>query len=121
MSCCCGGDKKLNLLYSCSGSANTGYLADQVWRKLKEAGAGTGTCLSGVGADISGFVVSAQTADDNIILDGCPVGCGRKIFENKDLPFKQIILTDFGVQKGQTEITSEIIDRVTAEVLSRIV
>ena len=120
MSCCCGGDKKLKLLYSCSGSANSGYLADQVWRTLKGSGAGSGTCLAAVGADLSGFLASAKEAEENIIIDGCPVGCGKKIFENKGLPFTQYVVTDFGVEKGKTEITGEVISRVSAEIREKI-
>ena len=120
MSCNCGGDKKLKLLYSCSGSANAGYLADQVWRKLKESGVGAGTCLAGVGADLSGFLASAGEAEENIIIDGCAVGCGKKIFENRGLRYTQYLVTDYGVEKGKTEITREIIDRVTGEIRERI-
>lgn len=118
--CSCGGDCKVTLLYSCSGAANTGYLADQVWRKLMNEGAGSGTCLAAVGADLSGFLKSAQSADRNIVIDGCPVGCGKKIFGNKGLPFTQIVMTDFGVEKGKTEIITEVVDRVAAQVLTKI-
>ena len=120
MSCCCGGDEKLKLLYSCSGSANTGYLADQVWRKLKGSGVGAGTCLAAVGADLSGFLASAEGADENIVIDGCPVGCGRKIFENKGLSCAQYVMTDFGVEKGKTDINQDIIDRVSGEIREKI-
>ncbi|MDA3812534.1 MAG: putative zinc-binding protein [Spirochaetaceae bacterium] len=120
MACSCGNDNVVNLLYSCSGSANTGYLADLVWRNLKKTGVGSGTCLAAVGADLSGFIESAKVADENIIIDGCPVGCGKRIFENKGLPYKQFVITDFGVKKGTTEITPEIISRVTSEVQKQI-
>ena len=77
MSCCCGSEKNVKLLYACSGAANTGALADQVWRKLKGSGVGSGTCLAAVGAD-------------------------------------------YGVEKGKTEITQDIIDRVSHEIQNRI-
>jgi len=35
-------------MYSCSGMANTGLLADQVWRRLVREGKGTGTCLEAI-------------------------------------------------------------------------
>ncbi len=120
MSCCCGNDRKVKLVYSCSGAANTGYLADQVFRKLKAEGIAAGTCLSAVGADLSGFLVSAKESDENIIIDGCKIGCGKKIFENKELPYTQFIVTDFNVEKGKTEITGNVIDRVTKEIMAKI-
>ncbi len=119
-SCSCGGDAATKLIYACSGAANTGYLADQVARKLHAEGTGKMTCLSGVGADISGFIESAKSADKNVVLDGCPVACGKKAFESKGLPFDYFVMTDFGVEKKKTEITVEVIDRVTAEIRGKI-
>ena len=60
--CCCNGKQTANLIYACSGSANTGLLADQVARKLAREGSGKMTCLAGVGAGLSGFLESARTA-----------------------------------------------------------
>lgn len=114
--CNCGKECGVTLLYSCSGAANTGYLADQVWRKMMADNAGAGTCIAAVGADLSGFIKSAAEADRNIIFDGCAVGCGRKMFENKGLPYTQIIMTDFGVVKGKTDITAEVIHDVSSRV-----
>jgi uncharacterized metal-binding protein len=115
-SCSCGGDTTTKLVYACSGAANTGYLADQVARKLNRDGSGDMTCLAAVGANLSGFIESAKSADKNIVIDGCPVGCGKKIFEDHGLPFVHFVTTDFGVEKKKTEITTEVIDRVTAEI-----
>jgi uncharacterized metal-binding protein len=115
-SCSCGGDTTTTLLYACAGAANTGYLADQVARKLNREGAGDMTCLAALGADLSGFIESAKAADKNVVIDGCPVACGKKIFEARQIPFAHYTMTDFGVEKKKTEITQEIIDRVTSEI-----
>lgn len=117
--CCCG-NNGLNLIYSCSGAANTGYLADSVSRKLMKDKIGSMTCLSGLGANISGFIVSAQTATKNIIIDGCPVSCGKKIFERLEIPYKQFIMTNYGVEKGKTEITEKIIENITEQLKKEI-
>lgn len=115
-SCSCGNDSTKTLIYACSGAANTGYLADQVARNLNREGAGDMTCLAAVGADLSGFIESAKAADVNVVIDGCPVSCGKKIFDAKGIPCTQFITTDYGVEKKKTEITQEIIDRVTGEI-----
>lgn len=115
-SCSSGGDSTTKLIYACAGAANTGYLADQVARKLNRDGAGDMTCLVAVGADLSGFIETAKAADKNIVIDGCPVACGKKIFESRDIPFAHFITTDFGVEKKKTEITPEVIDRITSEI-----
>jgi uncharacterized metal-binding protein len=110
MACgCSSADGKTVLLYSCSGAANTGYLADQVTRALAKEGVGKMTCLSAMGAGLSGFLESARGADRNVVIDGCPVGCGKKTFENAGIPFDQFVMTRYGVEKGKTPITGDVI------------
>lgn len=115
MACTCGSGKKTSLVYACSGAANTGLLADQIARKLNAAGLGNMTCLAGLGADLDGFITSAEASDRNIVLDGCAVACGTKIFSKLGLPCQSLILTDFGVKKGETPITAELIDQITGK------
>lgn len=120
--CCRCGDSGLTLLYACSGAANTGLLADRVMRTLSAGGNGKGTCLAAVGADLSGFVESAKGACKNIVLDGCRVACGAKIMERHGLAFEHYVMTDYGVEKGRTEITDELVEsiaeRIAAEALA---
>ena len=118
--CCCGGEDKVTLIYACSGAANTGLLADQVMRVLNKNGAGSSTCLAAMGADLSGFLQSAQNAVKNIVLDGCKVSCGKKIFEKNGIPCEQYIMTDFGVEKGKTQVTEELIETVAADVARKV-
>ena len=112
----CGADQETNLVYACSGAANTGLLADQVMRALIRDKVASGTCLAAVGADMSGFHQSARNATRNLVIDGCAVACGKKIFENKGLPYKHFVMTDFGAEKGKTAITGELIEEVAAQV-----
>jgi uncharacterized metal-binding protein len=77
---------------------------------------GSGTCLAAVGADLSGFIQSAREATRNIVIDGCPVACGKKIFEGKKLPYVHFVMTEFGVEKGKTPITGDLIEEVAAKV-----
>lgn len=114
--CSCGEQQEVNLVYACSGAANTGMLADQVMRALIRDKVASGTCLAAVGADLSGFHQSARNATRNLVIDGCPVACGKKIFENKGLPYVHFVMTDFGAEKGKTAITGEIIEDVAAKV-----
>lgn len=113
--CSCGGNGETNLIYACSGAANTGLLADQVMRTLNRDGVGNSTCLAAMGADLSGFLQSARSATRNIVLDGCKVACGRKIFEKNGLPFNHYVMTDYGVEKGKTAITGDLIEDVAAQ------
>lgn len=74
------------------------------------------TCLAALGAELSGYVESARAADVNIVIDGCPVGCGQKIYAKLGIPCRQVVVTDFGVEKGKTAITDEVIAATTAKV-----
>ena len=116
-SCSCGGesDEKVRLLYACSGAADVGQVADLVARKLDDEEWGGMSCLSGIGADLSGFIESAREAD-NIVTDGCPVGCGRKMFEARGLPFTEIVMTQQGLVKGSSPATSEVVERMAETV-----
>ena len=118
--CCCGSDNKVRLLYACSGAANTGYLADNVSRRLAALGEGKMTCLAAVGAGLSGFVESGRAAGANLVVDGCSVACGKRILENIGIPFRHFTMTDYGVEKGKTEISPQIIEKVAVAVAREI-
>ena len=118
--CCSCGSNDLKLIYSCSGAANTGYLADSVARKLMKDNIGKMTCLAAVGAELSGFVESAKCASQNLVIDGCSVACGKAIFDKANLPYEHFILTDMGVEKGKTEITLDVINNMTEQLIAKI-
>jgi uncharacterized metal-binding protein len=120
MAGCCCGNNGVTLLYACSGAANTGFLADQVARKIRQDGCGKMTCLAAVGAKLSGFIESAKSAAKNIVIDGCPVACEKKIFDGLKLPYDHVILTDFGVEKGKTEITESVINDMTNKIKAKV-
>jgi uncharacterized metal-binding protein len=121
MPCSCGKDSEaIILITACSGAANTGLLADQVARGLRSEKAGTMTCLAALGAELSGYVESARQADLNVVIDGCLVGCGAKIHAKLGIPFEQHVMTEYGVEKGKTVITPEVVAEVTAKVIDRI-
>ncbi|HON88768.1 MAG TPA: putative zinc-binding protein [Spirochaetia bacterium] len=118
--CTCGGDCETKLIYACSGAANTGLLADQVMRELNRDKVGASTCLAAMGADLSGFIQSAQNAAKNIVLDGCKVSCGAKIFQKHGIPYEHYIMTEFGVEKGKTPITGELIADVASKIAASV-
>jgi uncharacterized metal-binding protein len=108
--CSCGGDCKVNLVMACSGIADVGELADKVYRKLVKDGVGAGFCLAGIGAGKSGFVQSARTGI-NIVIDGCPVNCGKKILDKIGSEVKSFTLAGLmGLEKGKTPVTDELIE-----------
>jgi uncharacterized metal-binding protein len=97
-SCCNKGSNRL--IMACAGAANTGQLTYQLALELTREGQGNLFCLAGVGAHLSGFVVSARDAEDMLVLDGCPLACASKNLEQADIPVRNhFIMTELGVEK----------------------
>ncbi len=115
--CCATGTR---LLYTCSGASDVGELADRAVRKLWKEGFATKTCLAGVGADISGFVLSAKGADANIAVDGCPLACARKTLERIGVTPVAVMLGDLGYAKGESPVTEESVGRIAMLVKERV-
>lgn len=98
---------------SCSGAANVGQLSNQVALELVQEKFARPFCLAGIGAHRRGFVRTASETD-NIIIDGCAIGCGKTILEHAEIPVKRhLILTDLGFEKKMSsELKREEIERV---------
>jgi uncharacterized metal-binding protein len=98
---CCGGAQAKNvLLYACSGGANVAEISDRVARELMSDGCGKMFCLAGLGAEIQGMIQTARDADMNVVIDGCPMDCAKKIFDRIGVTnYKQIRVTDLGIEK----------------------
>ena len=114
--CGCGEKQRTVLVYSCSGAANVAEIADKGARELTFAGEGTMFCLAGLGADIPGMVQTARDADLNLVIDGCPMDCAKKIFDrHKIINLRQIRVTDLGIEKAKgVRCTQEQVDQVVA-------
>ena len=98
---CCGSDKKKTLLlYACSGGANVAEIADKAAREMMFSGCGTMFCLSGLGGDVQGMVQTARDADVNLVIDGCPMECSKKVFDRHGITnYRHITVTDLGIEK----------------------
>ena len=117
MADCCNDKKRIVLLYACSGGANVAEIADKAARELMFEGAGTMFCLAGVGAGIDAMVQTARDADLNVVLEGCPMDCARKIFDGAGLTnYRQIKVTDLGIEKVKSvRCTQDQVDQVVAK------
>ena len=98
---CCGSDKKKTVLfYACSGGANVAEIADKAARELMFSGQGTMFCLAGLGAGIPGMIQTAKDADVNLVIDGCPMDCAKKVFEKAGVTnYRYVKVTDLGIEK----------------------
>lgn len=109
--CACGAAPKL--IFSCSGAADVGALADQAARKLTREGIGKMFCLAGIGGRVSGIMKSTESAESILALDGCALDCTKKSLEEAGFKqFNHLRLTDLGFEKGKTEVDAGNIAQV---------
>ncbi|MGD9126196.1 MAG: putative zinc-binding protein [Planctomycetia bacterium] len=106
--CECSGAPKL--IFSCSGAADVGAVADRVARELTQKGIGKMFCLAGIGGRVSGILKTTEAAEAILAIDGCPLNCTKLSLEQAGFTnFEHLQLSDLGMVKGQTEITPETI------------
>jgi uncharacterized metal-binding protein len=108
--CCCPSGTS-TLVFACSGSSNVGQLTHGVALRLARDGLGVMSCLAGVGAHLSGFVVPAKDCERLVVLDGCEHRCALKTLERVGVaPHVYIHLTEqgFAKQHGVPAAESEL-------------
>ena len=100
-SCACGSEGKNRVIYSCSGiGSNVGQLANAAACRLTLEGFGGGSCLAGVGGGIEKLVGIGKSADERVVIDGCPVACAKKIMDDKGLRIdRYVMITELGFIK----------------------
>ena len=100
-SCSCGAQGKTRIIYACSGiGSNVGQLANAAACQLANEGYGGGSCLAGVGGGIEKLVGMGKSADERIVIDGCPVACAKKIMDDKGLVIdRYVMITALGITK----------------------
>ena len=115
MSECCGSDS-VKIIYSCSGAADVGELADRAVRALKKEGIAQGSCIAAIGAGLSGYVQSAMGADMTITVDGCSVACARKNMEKIGVNPVSVVLTELGYEKGKSPYSEKLFSSVVDDI-----
>lgn len=114
--CSCGSNAGPKLIFSCSGCADVGELADQAARKLSRDGAGKMFCLAGISGRVSGIVKSTEIAQSILAIDGCSLDCTRKTLDIAGFArVNHLRLSDIGFEKGKTEVTPQTIAAVVAK------
>lgn len=98
------------LIFSCSGAADVGGLADRAARQMALDQSGKMYCLAGLGGRVPGFMETTRAASKVLVIDGCPQECARKTLEQAGFAgFQHLKLAGMGLQKGASPATDEII------------
>lgn len=105
-----------NLVFSCSGAADVGLIADQAARKLTRDGVGKMFCLAGIGGRVPGILATTRSAARILAIDGCPTACVKHCLEEAGFDqFEHLQLADLGLQKGESPVSEARIARVCEE------
>jgi uncharacterized metal-binding protein len=99
----CGCGEKTKIVLACSGGSNVGQMTNDVAKRLDVSGDAKFFCLAGVGGQISGMVATVKGADKILVLDGCPVGCGKKCADQAGITgYQYLVVTELGIEKKHT-------------------
>ena len=110
-SCSCSAAPKL--IFSCSGAADVGDVADRAARHLTRSGVGKMYCLAGIGGGIPGIIEQTGTASVLLAIDGCPTACASATLKQAGFEkFSRIQLAELGLDKGSAPASPENVERV---------
>ena len=86
-------------------------------RELMFSGCGSMFCLAGIGAGIPGMVQTAKAADVNLVIDGCPMDCAKKVFGKAGITnYAYVRVTDLGIEKVKgVQATDEQVAKLVAK------
>ncbi|HUU69144.1 MAG TPA: putative zinc-binding protein [Planctomycetota bacterium] len=111
--CCSGGPK---LIFSCSGAADVGSIADQAARKLNAAGKGKMFCMAGIGGRVNGIMKTAEGASKIVAIDGCPLNCAKNSLEQAGFTqFEHVKLAELGMEKGKSPLSDDKVAKVVTK------
>jgi uncharacterized metal-binding protein len=115
----CSSNATTKTVYACAGASNVGKMSYDlaiVLNRQKRYGL---SCATGVGADLSGFVDGAKSESTlNLLIDGCPVGCLKLMFDNKGITnYDHVVITEMGIKKeGNLDYDPSIIDQLLIQI-----
>ena len=113
--CTCNGAP--DLMFCCSGVADTAEIGDRAVRRLHKQGVARMYCLAGIPAKAEVIVQNAQAASRIVVVDGCDTDCARLTMESGGFTgFVHLRVTDLGMEKGKTPVTDERITEVADRV-----
>ncbi len=92
------------LIYSCSGCSSAAQLANHLALRMDRTGQAEMSCIVGLGGDVKSLVRLAKSGRAIVMLDGCPLSCGRHTLARHGLtPAVYWDLSRMGVTKRKHE------------------
>jgi len=112
--CSCLGNT--DLMFSCSGAADTAEIGDRAVRALHKAGDAKMFCLAGIAGRVEAIEINTRGAARLLVVDGCDSDCAKKTMEFGGYTgFIHLRVSDLGLEKGKTPVTDDRIAMVAAK------
>ncbi len=112
--CSCSGST--DLMFSCSGAADTAEITDRAVRALHKAGDAKMFCLAGIAGKVELIEVNTRAAGRLLVVDGCDSDCAKKTMQLGGFAdFIHLRVSDLGLEKGKTPVTDERINFVATK------
>jgi uncharacterized metal-binding protein len=94
------GEKPGRLIFCCSGASNVGFFSYHAAIRLAQEGYGNFSCIAGIGGNNLPMIRAAKNAPERIVIDGCPIGCAKRIMDSNLIPVdRYIVVTELGIKK----------------------
>ncbi len=114
-----GSNGASDLMFCCSGAADTAEIADLAVRQLHKAKEAKMFCLAGIAGDVELIVVNSQAANRMLVVDGCDSDCAKKTMQKNGFnDFVHFRVTDLGWEKGKTPVTTDRISEAATQLRS---
>lgn len=92
--------QKKPLVYSCSGCSSAAQMTNYLALQLDRKGIAEMSCIAGLGGNVKSLVHKANSGQEIIVIDGCPLACSLSCLRNHYLePALHIDLSSLGVKK----------------------
>lgn len=115
-SCSCGSADN-QLVVSCSGAADLGYISDQVARRMSLQNVSKMSCLA-LFATCSDAAIENYKTKNIKVIDGCNEDCAKKVMMQRGITnYEYFRLTDYGYVKGKTPADSQRISEVYEKIV----
>lgn len=88
------------IVYACSGSSNTGQMANYIALCLDRSRVAKMSCTAGMGGDVPAIVGFATWGRPAVVIDGCHRHCAKRCLARHGItPDRHYTLTDFSIRK----------------------
>lgn len=103
------------MVLACAGGSNVGQITNSAAVEITNEGKGRMYCLAGLGGHVQGLIDNTNKADKVIVVDGCPVGCAKRIVEHAGIRIDGYIeISREGMEKtpGNLGVNPEQVSRI---------